>query len=252
MSVDFRRFIGVAGALMGLCAGMSACAGKPESMKVVESRAVDADDPRADSDPSFTDTMRKSAGDVGDGFGEAISAPLVDLNLKRKEIPTVLIRAVKNTYDLTGMTSCEAIAAEVGRLDEVLGADFDAPILADTRSRTERGGKVASDYTLGAVRSAATDVIPFRGLVRKMTGAEKHHKAMERALDAGHVRRAYLKGVGMNRNCAPPAAPAGFIPSTRLPEPPATNTVRSTSGNPAPKSSAKPSPTKKLAINPSE
>jgi len=230
-----------AGALSGLlCMGMSACASKADRMNMVSSHPVNADDPKTqDDDASFTDTVKKSAGDVRGGFGEAVSAPLVDLNLKRKEIPAILQRAAANTYDLGGLNECEGIAAEVDQLDEVLGPDFDEPPAPDgTDTYTERGGKMASDYTLGAVRSAATDIIPFRGVVRKLTGAEKHQKAFDKAVDAGHVRRAYLKGVGMHKNCAPPAAPSWFVPEA--------TPVKAELPAPKPKPAArKPAPKKK-------
>ncbi|MDC7682045.1 hypothetical protein PQU92_02085 [Asticcacaulis sp. BYS171W] len=209
--MNFWRFTLVASGAACLLTPLSACAGRSEKLEVVESRPADTANAKSRDDESISDVAKKSAADVGDGFGDAISAPLVDLNLKRKAIPPVLMKAAKNTYDLTGMDKCEAIAGEVALLDDVLGADFDeAP--GPERSMKEKGGKAASDATLTAVRSAATDFIPMRGLVRKMTGAERHQKDMDRALAAGHVRRAYLKGVGMNKNCAPPAAPSWFVP----------------------------------------
>lgn len=39
-----------------------------------------------------------------DTFRDAATAPLEDLNLKRKSIPPVLARAVTDPYDLTGLT----------------------------------------------------------------------------------------------------------------------------------------------------
>lgn len=205
-----------AGAMSGLlCMGLGACASKPDRVNMVDSHPVDANDPKVeDDDASFTETVKKSAGDVRGGFGEAVTAPLVDFNLKRKEIPPVLQRAVANTYDLGGLYQCEEMAAEVRQLDAVLGPDFDEPPPPEgSESYTERGGRMASNATLDAVRGAATDIIPYRSVIRRLSGAEKHHKAYEKAVDAGHVRRAYLKGIGMHKNCAPPAAPSWFVPA---------------------------------------
>lgn len=220
------------GGVVCLSAPLGACASKPERVKVVESHAVNADDP-VTQDPSLGDTMKKSASDVGDGFGDAISAPLEVFNLKRKEIPPILIKASKNTYDLAGLERCESIAGEVALLDAALGPDFDEPP-APEGTMTSKGGKMASDATLTAVRSATTDIIPMRGLIRKISGADKHQKALDRAFSAGHVRRAYLKGVGMNKNCAPPAAPSWFTPKQarviveEVPETPAPPAVKKT------------------------
>ena len=47
--------------------------------------------------------------------------------------------------------------------------------------------------------------IPFRGVVRKLSGAESHDRLVQSAIIAGNVRRAYLKGLGEARGCMPPA-----------------------------------------------
>lgn len=155
-------------------------------------------------------------------FGDAISAPLEDLNLKKRPIPPILLAAMQNPYDMTGLERCEQIAAEVSRLDEVLGFDYDEPPAPDDRTLAEKGGRMANDAAVGAVKGAARSVIPFRGIVRQVSGAESHAKQMENAIAAGRARRAYLKGVGMNMNCAPPAAPSWFKPRVYIEPDPAT------------------------------
>ncbi len=148
-----------------------------------------------------------------DSWGDAVMAPLEDLNLRKQEIPDILTRAITKPYDLTGLDSCENIAAEVSRLDALLGADFDEPPPPpDQRNLAQKGGSAANKAAVGAVRNASRSIIPFRGIVRSVTGADAHQKQMDTAIQAGKVRRAYLKGVGMNKNCAPPAAPSWFKP----------------------------------------
>jgi len=154
-----------------------------------------------------------SSSDPDNDWGDAFTSPLEDLNLKRKYIPDILEKAIKKPYDLTGLDRCEDIAREVSQLDALLGADFDEPPPPkDTSTITQKGGRMANNAAVGAVRGAARSIIPFRGLVRQMTGAEAHEKELDTAIQAGKVRRAYLKGVGMNKNCAPPAAPSWFVP----------------------------------------
>ena len=58
------------------------------------------------------------------------------------------------------------------------------------------------------------------GIELMATGASRHDKAVQAAVQAGGVRRGYLKGVGMRMNCAPPAAPSWFVPAPP-PRPPA-------------------------------
>ena len=157
--------------------------------------------------------MGEGANKVRAGFGDAVTAPLEDLNIKRHEVPPVLLRAEVSAYDLANMKSCEAVAAEVGALDDALGPDLDEPPPPLTKSQAQ--GDKAATTTLDVVRGASHSVVPFRSWVRMLTGAEKHSKAVQAAIRAGSERRAYLKGIGMRMDCAPPAAPSWYRP-TRL------------------------------------
>jgi len=156
--------------------------------------------------------MGRGALQVRAGLGDAVTAPLEDLNLKRKHIPPVLLRAESDPYSLDGMQRCEAIAAEVGKLDEALGPDMDEPP-PPRRTRGQTVADESADITLSAIRNATTDVIPMRGWVRRLTGAQRHSRHVQNAIRAGMMRRAYLKGVGMQQDCHPPAAPRWFVPT---------------------------------------
>jgi hypothetical protein len=145
----------------------------------------------------------------------AILSPLEDVNLKQSDIPDVLTRAVANPYEVKGLTRCEPIAGEIGRLDAALGPDLDEVAPPDTRTKTEKLAGKAKSAGVTVVRDESRSIVPFRGWVRKLTGAERHQKEIRAAIEAGRVRRGYLKGLGMNMNCAPPAAPSWFVP--RLP-----------------------------------
>lgn len=147
-----------------------------------------------------------------DGFRDAAMAPLEDLNVKRTQIPDVLNRAVAEPYAMAGLTTCEAIAGEIGRLDAALGPDLDEAPPLDRRTRMEKVGSAAREAGVSAVRGEAQGALPFRGWVRRLTGANKHDKQVQAAIRNGGVRRGYLKGVGMQKNCAPPAAPSWFTP----------------------------------------
>ena len=89
----------------------------------------------------------------------------------------------------------------------MLGADLDTPSTDRNPSLIERGGHAAGEAAVGALRSTTESVIPFRGWVRKLTGAERYSREVAAAIAAGSVRRSYLKGVGQARGCAAPAAP---------------------------------------------
>src|SRR4051812_886777 len=51
--------------------------------------------------------------------------PLSDLNLRKGEIPKILIDAEDDPYTLAGMARCSDIASAIGELDAVLGEDLD-------------------------------------------------------------------------------------------------------------------------------
>lgn len=122
--------------------------------------------------------------------------PLEDFNIESKDIPEVLQKAVANPYDYNGMTNCNALVAEIAVLDNVLGPDFDVP-------QEESGG-----VSTGRVaKSVVGMLVPFRGLVREVSGANKRRNRQQLAIAAGMVRRAYLKGMGEARGCAYPARP---------------------------------------------
>ena len=161
-------------------------------------------------------TAARSAGggvqSVREGFGDAAAAPLEDLNLRRDAIPTVLLQAQAAPYDMRNMNRCPAIAAEVRRLDDALGPDMDEPPPQDGSLASEQAADAAARATLDAIRDTTTDFIPLRSWVRRLTGAERHSRQVRDAVQAGRQRRAFLKGMGMQRNCAPPAAPSWFTP----------------------------------------
>lgn len=149
---------------------------------------------------------------IGAGIGAAATAPLDDLNLRRQQIPMVLLQAEANPYDQRGLNRCATIGAEIVRLDEALGPDTDEPPPQDGSYRSERAADAAARATLNAVRDTTTDFIPGRSWIRRLSGAEQHSRHVQSAIQAGRMRRAFLKGMGMQRNCAPPAAPSWFRP----------------------------------------
>jgi hypothetical protein len=145
-------------------------------------------------------------------LGDAVIAPLTDLNLVRAPIPPILAAARKAPYSVPADLSCAALGAEIVLLDAALEPDLDGPATEAQASVIERGANAAGDAVIGAVRNTTEGVIPFRGWVRKLTGAESHAREVAAALAAGTVRRAWLKGLGYSAGCAPPAAPWGTEP----------------------------------------
>ena len=134
--------------------------------------------------------------DKAPGAMDIAMTPIQDLNLSSDPIPPALIEAEAAPYANAGLDQCEAIAAAIDRLTQVLGPDLDID-----------EGK--SGLTVGKVaKSAVGSIIPFRGVLREITGAADKQRAFEAAIVAGAVRRGYLKGLGEAKGCPYPARPA--------------------------------------------
>jgi hypothetical protein len=140
----------------------------------------------------------KPVSDREPSMGDAVATPASDLNLKKDTIPPLLLTAQVSPYTLAGLKRCPDLAAAVTDLDVVLGPDIDLP--ADAK-----GGISAGRVAQAAVGS----FIPFRGLIREISGANEQERKIQAAVQAGFARRAYLKGVGEARGCRYPARAAG-------------------------------------------
>jgi hypothetical protein len=127
----------------------------------------------------------------GDAMGDAVSQPFKDLSLMRETTSPVLARAAKGPYAAEDPVPCAAVAAEIAELDAALGPDLDA------RGEAETGA--AEAIIFGALRGALD--LPFRGIIRRVSGAEKRDRVQARAVLAGMVRRGFLKGLARAAGC---------------------------------------------------
>ena len=122
--------------------------------------------------------------------------PLSDLNLRRDPIPPILVWAQENPYSSTGLSDCDNILRGIGDLDAVLGDDVDTQPDAESRLSIT-----------GVAQRAIGMFIPFRGIIREISGANDHEYKFAQAIAAGLMRRSYLKGLGEARGCPYPARP---------------------------------------------
>lgn len=125
------------------------------------------------------------------------TTPLSDLNLVSAPIPDTLQAAQRAPYRMPDDRSCPALKNDIAALDAVLGADLDTQPTEANPGLVERGGALATD----AARRAVEGAIPFRGWVRKLSGAERYSKQVQAATAAGSVRRAFLKGLAGAAAC---------------------------------------------------
>lgn len=158
-------------------------------------------------EPTDDGRIRSTSEANREGISGAMSAPLRDVNIVRTKIPRVLLEAMDDPYQRPARADCVSLIALVTPLDSALGEDIDRNPPVDGEDLMDRGRKAAGQAALGALASTAQDMIPMRGWVRKLTGAERHDRLVQSAITSGNVRRAYLKGLGEARGCNPPATP---------------------------------------------
>lgn len=125
------------------------------------------------------------------GFDAAVTQPLRDLSVIRDVLPPTLSRAAEAPYGVGPSASCASLSAEIGALDEVLGSDVDGGPGQDPN--------LAENLLTGALRDLVS--LPFRGVVRYASGAEKLDRLKARAILAGSVRRGFLKGYARALGC---------------------------------------------------
>jgi len=118
--------------------------------------------------------------------------PLEDLNIHKDTIPPKLIAIQDKPYALDGIRSCGQINAEIGELNAVLGADVDA---------SDEARRKTVDRVLDVGGGIIAGLMPFRGIVREVTGANAQQRRFQSAIFAGVTRRSYLKGMGKAKGC---------------------------------------------------
>lgn len=184
--------------------GLMAAAGLPAiGQELSDSNPPEADQPGTISRVGYA--ASSAVRQTREGITSAAMSPLEDFNLRREEIPPVL-EILDNPYDLPHAIGCYEIAAMIRDLDAALGQDWDAP-REEKKNWDRRAADGVAGAALSAVSSEASGMIPFRGVVRKLTQAEKHARAYARAFRIGGQRRAFLKGVGHAQGCIGAAAP---------------------------------------------
>lgn len=137
---------------------------------------------------------------MGEHAEKAITTPAKDLGLEKYEIPQKLLDIQDDPYSLTGLRRCAAIIEEVRALNAVLAADVNEEVdKSQSEKREEVAGRVAGGFIGG--------LIPFRGIVREISGAAGDERKYNYAVYTGVVRRGFLKGIGLKQGCKAPARP---------------------------------------------
>jgi hypothetical protein len=148
-------------------------------------------EPKAKPESSSpTDEARRKAGEI-------ITQPARDVGVSKPEIPPVLAEAVKDTYGLQGLKTCRQLSAAVTALNAELGPDYEP---GGVPAKENRGAKIAE----AGGKTVVNSLIPFRQLVREISGAAPAKRSLDAAVDAGLARRGFLRGVHRQRGCRTP------------------------------------------------
>jgi hypothetical protein len=158
------------------------------------------------SDAGDAEKVKTSSDVSHESVEGAITSPLRDLNLLKTKIPEVLLQANADPYAKPAPATCEHLIELVKPLNDALGDDIDRQI-AKKDGLLDNIPDKALNAGLGMVADTASDFIPYRSWVRKLTGAERHDNLVSAAIIAGTVRRSYLKGYGEALGCDAPATP---------------------------------------------
>lgn len=137
--------------------------------------------------PSTRDEKRK---ETIDDTKDVVSQPAKDVGIAKTKIPPSLVEASEAPYSLAGLKTCRQIADAVRVLDATLGPDYSA----GGPNNKVSVGKAAG----GAV---VNSLIPFRGVVREVSGAAAADRRLTAATQAGFARRGFLRGVHQTRGC---------------------------------------------------
>lgn len=135
----------------------------------------------------------RQEGGALDQAQDIVTQPARDMDVERIRIPPLLAEARADPYALDGLRTCRQLAEAIAALDEVLGPDFDSP----SEQRGSRAGRIAA----AGGRSIVNSLIPFRGVVRELTGSAAADRRLNEAIDAGIARRGFLRGIHHQRGC---------------------------------------------------
>jgi hypothetical protein len=118
------------------------------------------------------------------------------LGLIGPETPELLREVSARPYAVPEPRSCQEIERQIVELDGLLGPDVDS------------GSAGGEDHIAAWARGAVRGLVPYRSVVRFLTGAPGRERELASAVLAGAARRGYLKGVRETLPCPVPPPPS--------------------------------------------
>ncbi|MGB0907752.1 MAG: hypothetical protein ACPGVT_09685 [Maricaulaceae bacterium] len=128
----------------------------------------------------------------------AATTPLRDLNITQAPIPSQL-DTLSNPYGTDTHISCGAVLAEAQALNAAITDNL--PKNPGSRhDKNTRAGNLGNAMDAG-VKAISISPIPFRGVVRFLSGATYHERDIMRADQKGRERLGFLIGIGAANRC---------------------------------------------------
>jgi hypothetical protein len=174
-------------------------------------------------DRPMEDIMADMLSDTFEGALEAVQTPIRDIGLIEDAIPADLEKYAQDAYAMPEPMTCEEIFKQIARINVLLGADPSAPALENGVAIVQKGEYITRGGQAAQARVADTvtgyvNIMPFRSVVRYLSGAERHVRDIDEAQRAGIARRSFLTGLAEGHDCGPMPTPAK--PATAAPAPP--------------------------------
>lgn len=152
----------------------------------VKAQSVDAPKTPGKPERNGLRDARDKAMDIG-------AQPARDFGMAKREIPPILQKAYDAPYSLKTSDTCAALETEIVALNGALGPDLDS----EGANNESRDGKMAE----AGGKMVVNSLIPFRGLVREISGAAPADRHLNNLVDAGLARRGFLRGVHLAKGC---------------------------------------------------
>lgn len=144
---------------------------------------------------------RLSQDSAPEKLSQAAISPLKTLNIAKEDIPVVLkIAKHEKLSDKNAKNedlNCSEIEKQLEDLESLIGL---LPGELELRTKTDSKKDIPEKVVISAVEKT-TEVIPLKGVVAKLSGAEKHDQKVRNHIEAGKLRKAFLIGLKKGKKC---------------------------------------------------
>jgi hypothetical protein len=193
MTKSFRLRHSAAIGLLLCATGAFAQADAPKAATEVKTTQTTVATPGQTTTTTTTTTTHEKIVDTGKEAGHIASQPARDVGVQKVQIPPAVQKAAAAPYSLAGLGSCVQLGKEIHALNDALGPDYAGPVTL----HENKAGKLAAE----GGQTLINTLIPFRGLVREVSGAAPAERRLDADIKAAFARRGFLRGVATARKC---------------------------------------------------